>query len=48
MPAMMAAPPATCTGPAGSPNRMMPATAPTSGSMLRKAPATSADTQVCP
>jgi len=34
MPAMMAAPPAAWAGPAGSPNRTMPATAPTSGSML--------------
>ena len=35
-------------GPAGSPKTTTPATAPTSGSRLRKAPATSADTRLCP
>jgi hypothetical protein len=34
MPPMMAAPPTAWASPAGSPNRTMPATAPTSGSML--------------
>ena len=47
MPARMATPPASCTGPAGSPKTTTPATAPTSGSRLRKAPATSADTRPC-
>src|SRR6266568_7811185 len=48
MPAMMAAPPVTCAGPTGSANTTMPATAPTSGSRLRKAPATSAGIRLCP
>ncbi len=48
MPAMMAVPPMAWTGPAGSPKTTMPAIAPTSGSMLTKAPATSADTRLCP
>jgi hypothetical protein len=48
MPAMIAAPPSACAGPAGSPKITMPATAPTSGSMFTNAPATSADTLVWP
>ena len=48
MPAMMAAPPAACGTPAGSPNATAPAMAPTSGSKLRNAPATSAETLLCP
>jgi hypothetical protein len=48
MPATMAAPPATCTGPSGLPKMATPAMAPTSGSRLRNAPATSADTRLCP
>jgi hypothetical protein len=46
MPATMAAPPAIWAGPAGSPNANTPTTAPTSGSRLRKAPATSAETRL--
>jgi len=48
MPARMAAPPAACTGPIGLPNTTTPAIAPISGSRLTKAPATSADTRLCP
>jgi hypothetical protein len=48
MPAMIAAPPSACGGPAGSPKTTTPAIAPTSGSILTKAPATSADTRLCP
>jgi hypothetical protein len=48
MPAMIAAPPSAWAGPAGSPKMTMPAIAPTSGSMLTNAPATSADTRLCP
>ena len=48
MPATMAAPPATWARPTGSPNAAAPAMAPTSGSRLRNAPATSADTRLCP
>ena len=48
MPATMAAPPATWTSPTGSPNAAAPAMAPTSGSRLRNAPATSAETRLCP
>ena len=48
MPATMAAPPATCARPTGSPNAAAPTMAPTSGSRLRNAPATSADTRLCP
>jgi hypothetical protein len=48
MPATMARPPATCAKPAGSPNATAPAMAPTSGSRLRNAPATSAGTRLCP
>jgi hypothetical protein len=44
----MAMPPAICPGPNGLPNRTTPATMPTSGSMLKKAPATSAGTRLCP
>lgn len=44
----MAAPPASCGKPAGSPNATTPVTAPTSGSRLRNAPATSAEIRVCP
>jgi hypothetical protein len=48
MPATMAAPPPTWTGPSGLPKMATPAMAPTSGSRLRNAPATSADTRLCP
>jgi hypothetical protein len=48
MPATIAAPPAACSGPTGSPNTTIPATAPTSGSRLRKAPASSAAMRLCP
>jgi hypothetical protein len=48
MPAMMATPPAAWTGPTGLPKRTMPAVAPTSGSMLTKAPAISAATRLWP
>jgi hypothetical protein len=48
MPTMIAAPPTAWAGPAGSPNTTTPARAPTSGSMFTKAPATSADTRLCP
>jgi hypothetical protein len=48
MPATMAAPPAAWVSPAGSPNATTPITAPTSGSRFRKAPATSAETRLCP
>ena len=48
MPATIARPPAICPGPTGSPNATAPAMAPTSGSRFRKAPATSADTRLCP
>ena len=48
MPATTASPPASCIGPAGSPKNTIPARAPTSGSMLRNAPATSAGTRLCP
>ena len=48
MPATMAAPPANSAIPTGSPNTPAPAMAPTSGSRLRNAPATSADTRLCP
>jgi Lrp/AsnC family transcriptional regulator, leucine-responsive regulatory protein len=43
MPTMIAAPPVTSAGPAGSPKMTAPATAPTRGSRLRKAPATLLD-----
>ncbi len=45
---MMAAPPATWVGPNGFAKMTTPAMAPTSGSRLRNAPATSADTRLCP
>jgi hypothetical protein len=45
---MIAAPPSACAGPAGLPKNTMPATAPTSGSMFTKAPATSAETRLWP
>ena len=48
MPATMAAPPTACGTPTGSPNATAPAMAPTSGSRLRNAPATSAETLLCP
>ncbi len=48
MPARMATPPHTCARPAGSPNATAPAMAPTSGSRLRNAPATSAETRLWP
>lgn len=48
MPARMATAPPTCCRPAGLPNSTTPATAPTSGSMLRNAPATSARIRACP
>jgi hypothetical protein len=48
MPTMIAAPPTARGGPAGSPNMTMPTRVPTSGSMFTKAPATSADTRLCP
>ena len=48
MPATMATPPAICARPTGSPNTTAPAMAPTSGSRFRNAPATSADTRLCP
>src|ERR1035441_1713725 len=48
MPATMAAPPVTCSGPTGLPKMTTPASAPTSGSRLRNAPAISADTRLCP
>jgi EmrB/QacA subfamily drug resistance transporter len=48
IPTMTARPPASCLGPTGSPKNMTPATAPTSGSMLRNAPAISAETRLCP
>ena len=48
IPATIAAPPPSGRGPAGSPNAAMPASAPTSGSRLRNAPATSAGTFFCP
>jgi hypothetical protein len=47
MPARIATPPASCTGPSGLAKSTVPAMAPTSGSRFRKAPATSADTRVC-
>ncbi len=45
---MMAAPPAAWVGPNGLAKTTTPAMAPTSGSRLRNAPATSADTRLCP
>jgi hypothetical protein len=48
MPPTIAVPPISWTGPAGLPNRTIPATAPTSGSMLTNAPATTAETRLCP
>ena len=48
MPATMATPPAACARPTGSPNATAPAMPPTSGSRLRNAPATSAETLLCP
>jgi hypothetical protein len=48
MPARMAAPPVSWTGPTGSPKATAPATAPTRGSRLRNAAAISADTRLCP
>ncbi len=48
MPARMAAPPVACLAPTGSPKNTIPAMAPTSGSKLRNAPATSAGTRLCP
>jgi hypothetical protein len=48
MPATMAAPPTACGTPTGFPNTTAPAMAPTSGSRLRNAPATSAETLLCP
>jgi hypothetical protein len=48
MPATMATPPTACGTPTGFPNATAPATAPTSGSRLRNAPATSAETLLCP
>jgi hypothetical protein len=48
MPARMAAPPAICFRPAGLAKKTTPAMAPTSGSRFRNAPATSADTRLCP
>src|SRR4029450_5410988 len=47
-PARMAAPPLAWDTPTGSPKRSAPAAAPTSGSRLMKALATSADTRACP
>ncbi len=44
----MAAPPPSWAGPAGLPKTTTPATAPTSGSMLRNAPAVSAGSRLCP
>ncbi len=46
MPTRIAAPPASWTGPSGSANTIVPRMAPTSGSRLRNAPATSADTRL--
>ncbi len=48
MPTIMAAPPASCPEPNGLPKTTTPAIAPTSGSRLRNAPATSDDTRLCP
>jgi hypothetical protein len=48
MPITIVAPPAACTGPTGSPNTTTPASAPTSGSRLRKAPAASAEIRFWP
>jgi hypothetical protein len=48
IPATIAVPPPTWRSPAGSPNTAMPASAPMSGSRLRNAPATSAETFFCP
>jgi len=47
IPASTAAPPASCPGPTGLPKNTAPATAPTNGSMLKNAPATSAGTRLC-
>jgi len=47
IPASTAAPPASCPGPTGLPKNIAPATAPTNGSMLKNAPATSAGTRLC-
>ncbi len=48
MPPRMAAPPPSWAGPAGLPKTTTPATAPTSGSMLRNAPAISAGSRLWP
>jgi hypothetical protein len=48
IPRITARPPASCLGPTGSAKNTTPAMAPTSGSMLRNAPATWAGIRLCP
>jgi hypothetical protein len=48
IPSRIAAAPATCGRPTGSPNITAPASAPTTGSRFTNAPAISAETRACP
>jgi hypothetical protein len=48
IPARIAAAPAACASPNGSPNAITPMAAPTSGSRFRNGAATAAGTRDCP